>query len=160
MDEPTENPVPRDDFDLQQFFPYLTRVFYKSVSSSITDLYSTSYDMTPPEWRTMAILGREGRLTAAEVVNRSSMDKVTVSRAVKKMSALGMLDKTSNQADGRSTVLYLSAKGRKVYLELVPKMLAVEQQLLKGVSSQDYQLLVQLFEQIRTNALQLGASKQ
>ena len=108
----------------------------------------------------MAILGREGRLTAAEVVNRSSMDKVTVSRAVKKMSALGMLDKTSNQADGRSTVLYLSAKGRKIYLELVPKMLAVEQQLLKGVSSQDYQLLVQLFEQIRSNALQLGASKQ
>ena len=160
MDEPTENPVPRDDFDLQQFFPYLTRVFYKSVSSSITNLYSTSYDMTPPEWRTMAILGREGRLTAAEVVNRSSMDKVTVSRAVKKMSALGMLDKTSNQADGRSTVLYLSAKGRKVYLERVPKMLAVEQQLLKGISSQDYQLLVQLFEKIRSNALQLGTPKQ
>ena len=160
MDELMENPVSRDDFDLQQFFPYLTRVFYKSVSSSITNLYSTSYDMTPPEWRTMAILGREGRLTAAEVVNRSSMDKVTVSRAVKKMSALGMLDKTSNQADGRSTVLYLSAKGRKVYLELVPKMLAVEQQLLKGISSQDYQLLVQLFEKIRSNALQLGTPKQ
>ena len=40
------------DFDLHSFFPYLVRIYYRAVSSSITDIYASRYGLSVSEWRT------------------------------------------------------------------------------------------------------------
>ncbi len=142
-------------FQLQGFFPYLTRVFYKDVSTALTRIYADQYGMAPSEWRTMAILGLDESYTAVEIVELSSMDKVTVSRAVKKMLEAGMLDRCINKNDARSSVLSLSGKGRKIYLDLVPQLLAFEKQLLKGISRKEHDLLLSLMKKVQKNASDL-----
>ena len=51
-------------FDLQKFFPYLVRVFYSDVTSAVSSVYQSEYDMTPAEWRSMVIIGPDNKLTA------------------------------------------------------------------------------------------------
>lgn len=141
----------RPTFDLQSFFPYLVRVFYADVTAALSDIYTQDHGLTPSEWRTMAILSENGGIPATEIVERSSMDKVSVSRAVKKMHERGLLDKTLNREDARSVLLDLSPKGRAVYEDIVPKVLEAERSMLKGISDKDFQTFLGVMSRVRDN---------
>lgn len=138
-------------FDLQSFLPYLIRVFYSDVTTSLSQIYLRDHQLTPSEWRTMAIIGLEGQLPAAEIVDRSSMDKVSVSRAVKKMYERGLLRKTDNADDGRSSLLSLSKTGSAIYNDLVPKVLGVEARMIEGLTPQEISAFIATMERIRDN---------
>ena len=145
-------PEKMPDFNLQTFFPYLVRVFYTDVTRSLSQIYQRDYDMAPAEWRTMAILGSAGQgLQATEIVARSSMDKVVVSRAVKKMEDRGFLIRETNASDGRSSLLSLSASGQQVYLDLLPKILKAEARMLDGLSDGEIDAFVATMNRIRQN---------
>jgi len=139
------------NFDLQSFFPYQVRVFYSDVTTALADIYTQDHGLTPSEWRTMAILGEDGRMPATEIVERSSMDKVSVSRSVKKMHERGLLEKADNAEDGRSSLLFLSAAGKAVYRDIVPKVLAAEKKMLSGIGAEDFEMFLGVMQQVRNN---------
>lgn len=141
-----------DDFVLAEFFPYQTRVFYKHVSSAMSRIYETRYGMKPYEWRTIAILGRDRSMTAAEVVARSSIDKVSVSRAVSALRKRGWIIETTNRKDGRSKLLRLSVAGVAAYDSLVPEMKAMERRLLAALNPTEVVQLRQLMEKVHRAA--------
>lgn len=139
-------------FELQRFFPYQVRVFYSDVTNALSAVYQRDYGMMPAEWRTMAILGAAGTgLQATDIVSRSSMDKVVVSRAVKRMEERGYLKRSTHSEDGRSFLLELSAEGRAVYEDLGPKLLAVERKMLSGLSEDDIYGFLAIAQRIRDN---------
>ncbi|MET1411343.1 MarR family transcriptional regulator [Roseibium sp. HPY-6] len=147
-------------FVLERFFPYLVRVFYSDVTSALSAVYQRDYGMMPAEWRTMAILGAASAgLQASEIVARSSMDKVVVSRAVKRMEERGYLIRETNSEDGRSYLLQLSGKGRTVYADLGPKLLAVERKMLKGLTEDDIYGFLAIAQRIRDNLAEGQAPK-
>ncbi len=139
-------------FQLETFFPYLVRVFYSDVTHALSTIYQRDYGMTPAEWRVMAILGAtlEG-MQATEIVSRSSMDKVVVSRAVKRMEENGFLKRTDNKADRRSHLLSLSDTGRAAFEDLAPKLMAVEQQMLDGLDEEEIRSILNAMSKIRKN---------
>lgn len=139
------------NFDLQSFFPYLVRVFYSDVTAALAEIYTRDHGLTPSEWRTMAILAESGKIPATEIVERSSMDKVSVSRAVKRMHERGLLEKSCNLEDGRSTLLALSSKGRGVYGDIVPKVLQAESRMLKGVGDKEFRTFLHVMSKVRDN---------
>lgn len=144
------------DFELETFFPYLVRVFYSDVTRALADVYERDYGLSPAEWRTMAILGSQAEgLQASEIVTRSSMDKVVVSRAVKRMEARGLLTRNANEADGRSHLLVLSDTGRAAYEDLAPKLKTVEHHMLAGLEEKDIQSVLNTMTHIRTNLARL-----
>jgi len=139
-------------FQLETFFPYLVRVFYSDVTRALSDVYQRDYGMAPAEWRVMAILGSSAEgLQASEIVHRSSMDKVVVSRAVKRMEDRGFLTRQSNEADGRSYLLSLSESGQSAFKDLAPKLLAVEQKMLGGLAPQEIEAMLDIMSKIRAN---------
>ncbi|MCB1359671.1 MAG: winged helix-turn-helix transcriptional regulator [Rhodobacter sp.] len=133
---------------LEEFFPYHTRLFYRQVSSAVTHVYETRYGLKPYEWRTMAILGPDGDFTANEIVTRSSMDKVSVSRAITSLKQRKWILSKANKHDGRSRLIRLSAAGKTVYQELVPLMLEVEQKLLSVYTTEEVAELRRLMAKI------------
>ena len=140
------------EFVLEKFFPYQVRVFATDVSNALSVVYQRDYGMMPAEWRTMAILGAaSGGLQATEIVARSSMDKVVVSRAVKRMEERGFLRREANTADGRSFLLQLSDEGRAVYQDLAPKLLAVERKMLEGLGKTEIADFLAVAQRIRNN---------
>lgn len=139
-------------FQLEAFFPYLVRVFYSDVTRALSAVYQRDYGMTPAEWRTMAILGAvSDGMQASEIVFKSSMDKVVVSRAVKRMTERGFLKRTANKADGRSYLLSLSDEGRAAFEDLAPKLMAVEQKMLEGLDDEEIRSVLLTMSKIRGN---------
>jgi len=141
-----------DDFNLSSFFPYLVRVYYRAVSESVSSVYSSIYNLSVSEWRTMAVLGPDHALSASEIVERSSMDKVNVSRAIKGLRNAGYLKRDIDGDDRRRAVLRLTESGTEIFHALVPKVAEVEQQLLKGLSQDDREALIHLMGKVKNNA--------
>lgn len=146
--EPQANLDKSGEFSLADFFPFQTRVFYRHVSSAVSNIYETRYSMKPYEWRTLAILGPDNEFTALEIVAHSSMDKVSVSRAISGLHKRGWLIMRTNKNDARSRVLKLSRAGRDAYADLVPRMLEVERSLLSALTLEETRELQRLMKKI------------
>lgn len=126
---------------LKNFLPYRLSVLSNRISQAIADRYQERFSLSLPEWRTIAILGEESDLSAAEVSDRTAMDKVAVSRAVKNLLATNRLVRHFSSDDRRRSVLSLSMDGRKVYEEVLPLALSYEAALLSGLSEEEQAFL-------------------
>lgn len=140
------------DIDLQSFFPYLVRVFYRSVSSSVSDVYTNLYGLSVAEWRTMTVLGPHRAVSASVVASESSMDKVAVSRAIARLREKGYLRQDINGEDRRFSVVSLTEEGRATYRDLVPRVREVERKLLANLSDEEHAELIRLMAKVRGNA--------
>lgn len=141
-----------DSFDLRNFFPYLVRVYYRAVSDAVSNVYASQYGLSVSEWRTMAVLGPTKALSASEIVEQSSMDKVTVSRAIKGLQAHGFLKRDIDNADKRRAVLKLTQTGIDAFSELVPLVKQIEKDCLQGLSPEERETLISLMHRVRQNA--------
>ncbi|WP_341878473.1 MarR family transcriptional regulator (plasmid) [Aminobacter sp. P9b] len=105
-------------FDLESFLPYRLNRAAELISLSFAREYKQRYQMTRPEWRTLAALGSAGRMTATAVGAHSNMHKTKVSRAVRELEQRRWLKRTEDDADRRVEHLELTAAGLKAYREI------------------------------------------
>jgi len=100
----------------------------------------------------MAVLGRFGAMSANAVCERTAMDKVRVSRAVARLAASGRLDRRTDDADRRRTLLALTPQGQAVYAEIGPLALAVEARLLARLGPADRADLARVLSKLEAAA--------
>lgn len=143
---------PPPEFDLHKFFPYMVRVFYRSVSDSISHIYTSKFNLSVSEWRVIVTLGTNNVFSASEIVERSSVTKVNVSRATKSLHKRGLLKRDINGIDKRRAALRLTAEGKEIYTTLVPLVTALEEELLDGLTQREFETLISLMSKIQKNA--------
>lgn len=140
-------------FDLQHFLPYRLSLLTNTVSQGVAAAYRDRYDISVTEWRILAVLGRFPGLTASEVMERTAMDKVSISRAVKSMMEKGLLTRTTDHEDRRRRQLRLTdEKGRKVLEEIIPRALAFEKNLLEALDRSEVESLSTIIEKLQNRA--------
>jgi DNA-binding MarR family transcriptional regulator len=134
--------------ELEHFLPYRLSVLSNRISQEIARLYAERFALNVTEWRLLAVLGRYPDLTATELVERTAMDKVAVSRAVASLVDDGRLMRKVDGDDRRRTRLRLSAKGYRIYDEVAPLALQYQQRLLAELSGEDRALLEALLSKL------------
>jgi DNA-binding MarR family transcriptional regulator len=143
-------------FDLEHFLPYQLSVVSNTVSQGIAHIYQQDHDLTVIEWRIIAVLGRYPGLTASQVVDRTVMDKVAVSRAVKRLLERGLLKRNTHGLDRRRRHLELTeGLGRVTFESIVPRARNYETALLGGFSNEEVQNLVELLGRLHQSAITL-----
>jgi DNA-binding MarR family transcriptional regulator len=120
--------------ELEHFLPYRLSVLSNRISQEIAGLYAERFALNVTEWRLLAVLGRYPDLSATELVERTAMDKVAVSRAVASLVAEGRLTRKVDGDDRRRTRLRLSAKGYRIYDQVAPLALAYQQRLVSSLA--------------------------
>jgi len=143
--------------DLERFAPYRLSVLSNRVSSAIARQYSDRFDLSIPEWRTMAVLGGTQNLSARDVAERTAMDKVQVSRAVDSLMRARRVQRQADPDDGRITRLSLTAKGRAIYDEVVPLALHLEDVFLSALTVEERGRFDALMTKLARQAHLLGS---
>lgn len=141
---------------LDRFLPYRLSVLSNLVSSAIAGSYSARFGISIPEWRVMAVLAMQPDLSAAEVAERTAMDKVAVSRAVSSLLDKGRIERSVSPGDRRRSMLKLSAVGIRIYREVVPLALRYEQTLIDVLDTADRQALERILDTLLGRARVLG----
>jgi DNA-binding MarR family transcriptional regulator len=141
---------------LDDYLPYRLSVASNAVSGLIARAYQDRFGLTVPQWRLICVLAEEGGLTQAQIVARTVMDKVTVSRAAQGLLKRRLVVRAEHQADARSHVLSLSGEGRRLHAEIAPVALAYEAALLAGLASEEAAGLKRLLERLQAAAERLA----
>ncbi len=155
MASPKRKSAPAELLVLEDFLPYRLSILSNRVSRAIAARYAKAFDLTIPEWRIIAVLGRRAELTAKEVAEATEMDKVAVSRAVAKLVDAKRVATRADRDDARKQLLSLTAQGESVHARIAPIALENEQRLLAAFSARERDQLDRLIDRllVAANAL-------
>jgi DNA-binding MarR family transcriptional regulator len=137
-----------DQFDLENFLPYLLNQAAEEASLSFQQVYKARYGMLRAEWRVLAHLGRYGRLTAKEICVRSKMHKTKISRAVAKLESRRFLARERAGEDRRLEYLELTRLGEKAYRDLQAVAYRYDAELVAGFKPDEVALLREMLRRL------------
>ncbi|HEY5101295.1 MAG TPA: MarR family winged helix-turn-helix transcriptional regulator [Steroidobacteraceae bacterium] len=141
---------------LDTFLPYRLSVLTNILSSAIAGAYRERFNLSIPAWRVLAVLANCPDLSAAEVAQRTAMDKVAVSRAVRGLLQDGRLERRVARGDRRRSVLRLTAAGRQVHIAVAPVALAYEHSLLQSLTRAERIALDRALHILLGRAVEIG----
>jgi DNA-binding MarR family transcriptional regulator len=122
--------------DLDAYLPYRLSVASNKVSALIAKAYEARFGLTIPQWRLLVILAEGEAMSQKALIERSAMDKVTISRAVAALVGRGLLLKQSRTKDRRLDSLTLTRAGREIVADVVPVALGFEAALVEALGVQ------------------------
>ena len=121
---------------LDEFAPYRIAVLGHLISERLARAYGNE-NLTIPEWRVLAVISQADAVAARDVVAKTPMDKMTVSRAVSNLEAKDLVVRQTDARDRRVYSLSLSPAGRAVYERVAAQALAFEDDLLQALSDDE-----------------------
>jgi len=122
---------------LENFLPYRLSYLTNIISRKLARLYSVQFNIAPAEWKVLANLTRHPDTSAAEVGEKTAMDKVAVSRAVNALCDRGLVHKTFSRQDRRRSVLNLTPEGFQLYHKIEPLVIDYERHLKNILSDEE-----------------------
>jgi len=140
------------DLKLSDYLPYRLSVASNEVSRLIAESYEDRFGLKIPEWRVIAVLAEFNAHTQAEIVAKTAMDKVTVSRTVASLVARDLVRRSINEADGRSQIVALTKAGKRLFDDIAPLARDYEARLLDGFSPREIDSLKTLLQRIEARA--------
>ena len=147
---------PAETLELDAYLPYRLSVASNAVSGLIARAYQDRFGLAVPQWRLICVLAEDGPLTQVQLVARTVMDKVTVSRAAQYLLGRHLITRSAHHADARSHVLTLSPQGERLYAEIAPMALAYEQALISGLSRGEVEDLKRVLLRLQAAATALA----
>lgn len=146
----------RVPLQLDGFLPYRLSVLSNTVSTAIAGAYHDRFGLSIPEWRVLCVLAMTPELSAAEVAQRTAMDKVAVSRATASLLKTRRIERRMAKSDRRRSVLRLSKAGEAVYEQVAPFALAYERDLLQPLNEQERDALDRILRILLGRAIEMG----
>lgn len=143
----------RTQLRLGDFLPYRLSVASNAVSSLIARAYEDRFQLTIPEWRSIAILAEKGEATPLEISRTARMDKISVTRATKRLQERRLMRSRDNPADRRSHFLSLTEEGSALYDRVAPLALAFETDLLRRFTADEIEALTSMLRRLEAAAL-------
>ncbi len=111
--------------------------------------------MTTIIMRTVVSLKVNGALTVSELCVHAIAEQPTMSRTLDKMEGEGLIAREVSDTDQRVRLIRLTEAGEALYDNIWPVMIAANDDMLAGVSSDDradlMRILAQILENIRQN---------
>jgi DNA-binding MarR family transcriptional regulator len=112
-----------------------------------------SYDLTFARYEVLMLLSfaRQGALPLGKIGERLQVNAASVTNAVDRLEARGLVTRRSNPDDGRGTLAWLTAAGRRTALEATE---AMNESLFAdlGVDTSSARLLFDLLADLRRAA--------
>ncbi|MCP4875240.1 MAG: MarR family transcriptional regulator [Gammaproteobacteria bacterium] len=121
--------------DLRVFFPYRLAVLEQRVGYATSRHYQHDFDLNRTDWRVVATLAMFDSISATDICEFTHMTKMQISRAIARLKEKNLVVQAVSEIDHRATQLSLSGEGRKIYLRIVPRVLAEEQAILNHLSA-------------------------
>jgi len=146
--------------DLETYLPYRLSILSNTISGAIAALYESRHGLSVADWRLMAVLGMDPDrpLTQTALCARTRMDKVQVSRAVKRLLDFGHIAREVDAADRRRAHLRLTKSGRSVYGAVAPATLEWERELLSRLTPAEAAILDTVIARLQQVADEMAAN--
>ncbi len=104
----------------------------------------------------MAQIGRFGSISAKDIAEKISMDRVAISRAAAKCLAEGLISESPHAVDRRSKVLSFTAKGKALYKTIIPRACELANVIESGLTKSEANLLKSLLDKVDASVVKIA----
>ncbi|MHA6261351.1 MarR family winged helix-turn-helix transcriptional regulator [Sporosarcina sp. CAU 1771] len=106
------------------------------------------YGVTPEQWSIISILCHQNGTTQKELAEAIDKDQTTVVRMIQSMERKGLVKKTFNAQDKRSSYLKLTEKGTEIKKIVLPIVKDAHQFVTNNLSEKELQHLQTLLNKL------------
>ncbi|HNR77543.1 MAG TPA: MarR family transcriptional regulator [Parvularculaceae bacterium] len=136
--------------NLAAFLPYRIAVLARTLSERLGAAYADE-GLTIPEWRVLAVVSQENAVAARDVVARTPMDKMAVSRAVASLEKKGLVARQP-ASDRRVSAIRLSDEGRRIADRVAGIALRFEADIVGGMTGTERDLFLESLAKLEAAA--------
>lgn len=140
-------------------YDYMQLIGYKIIKGEVlikrkilSAFMEKGYDITFEQWTVMNVLYAEPGLIQSEIADKTYKDKTNVTRILDVLSKNGYVVRKSHENDRRSSCIYLTEKGTKMFDDLIPCVEAINEQFKKGIMDDELELFNSILERICKNS--------
>lgn len=123
--------------ELEAYFPYRLAVAAEAFSQKLVEVYGRTYGLSREEWRLLLLLAEARQLTSHVLAQRTTLDKVQISRASQKLEGKGLITREVSQSDKRLRVYTCTEAGLALFNEVFPLVDAQANAVLARLSAED-----------------------
>ena len=118
----------------------------------VVRLCEAEFGITRREWRMLAQLADSEGMPSSALAERAALDRAQTSRAVSALVQKGLVVRTPRPGNRREGLLHLTERGRALYAALLPRVAAINQELLSVLSETEVATLELLVQRLRVQA--------
>jgi DNA-binding MarR family transcriptional regulator len=142
-------------FENEEFLLFRLSSVSRRVANACAEVYFAEFGITVPEWRLMAQIGRFGSISAKDIAEKISMDRVAISRAAAKCLAEGLISELPHPADRRSKVLSFTPKGKALYKDVIPRACELANVVESGLTKSEAKTLKALLDKVDASVVKI-----
>lgn len=149
-----ENPL-----DLSNHLPFRVAVVSNLLALNRDWKIRNLSELDPREMRVLLNIGSYMPIKSADIAYQSRLDSYTVSRAVKKLLELNLIESQADIHKKNVKNLLLNEKGKKIYYQVVTAMDERSKQLESVLSEEELGQFFTMLEKVENKAEQLLAEQ-
>ena len=134
--------------NLSRYATYFFTVIANELSHGASKKYLKEFGIGIFEWRILAMLAIEPKITANRFCEVIGFDKAAVSRGTKTLRQKGLITSEAVDGDQRLRVLELTRAGYKLHDQMIGVALERERRLLRDLNSHEVDQLLDLLRRI------------
>lgn len=127
------------------------RLLYRCLQTSLVP-----YDIAAGTWHFLRAIWREDGLTQRELSQRVGILEATTGVALEKLEKSGCVYRSRNRDDRRKVNVYLTRRGRDLAQELLPHAIDLNDQALRGFTSEEAEQFKSFLSRMRDNLKDLA----
>ena len=127
----------KDIVQLDGFFPYRLAIAAEAFSRSLMNVYGRRYGLSREEWRLLFLLAGVNDMTSLELGQRTTLDKVQVSRAAQRLEEKGLISRAIASSDRRLRLYACTTTGKALFDEILPQVEAQASDILQSMPPQE-----------------------
>lgn len=142
--------VPSGKLLFQNFLPCR----FKAINERTLRLLAETHErlgISAPEFGIMVILSEHNDVSSRDIKKTTGMDKATITRALDRLIEKGLISRTRSNKDSRLIKLKLTAKGKRVFVQIEESALAWEREFIKDVKVAELNALHNVLNKLDAN---------
>jgi DNA-binding MarR family transcriptional regulator len=134
-----------DDYRLQEQIGFILR---RAHQRHVAIFASRISDFTPPQFAALARLRDIGETSQNQLGTMIAMDAATVKGVIDRLKVRGLVELGKHDADKRRLMVRLTAEGRRVVDDLIPRAAEITAETLSPLSARETATLIKLLSRI------------
>ncbi len=123
-------------------------VLSNRITRAFESRLEADHGLSVPEWRVLLSLASQSGLTGKDIHERWAMDKMAVSRALRRLESQGRVKRRKNPGDARSYVLSITKKGAGLVRKILPSADARYHEILSGLTVSEQRSLKRILKKL------------
>lgn len=126
---------------IESFFPYRLAIAADAFSRQLSAVYGRAHGLSREEWRLLFLLEDAGQIDSLRLAQRTTLDKVQVSRAAQRLESKGLITRAVSDTDRRLRLYAITTEGRDLFATAFDQVQNRASEILNAMDPADREAL-------------------